>query len=248
MLETFRKRRRGLVKRIGKRLIRRLGAFLGQQSKVGTPAIFEPHVFPWAEELEREWKRVRDEVTRILVHRDALPGFAEISPDQYKIAPGDRWKTYFFHAFGHHDPEALRACPETARLLAKIPGLETAFFSIIPGGMHIREHRGITRALIRGHLALIVPGDPADCRMRVGSETRSWEEGRLFVFDDTVRHEVWNDADADRVVLLFDFRRPMRPLGRFVGAAFLRAIRLTAYVRDGLENHRRWRLRYREPG
>ena len=248
MLDALRRRRRGLVKRSGKRLIRRLGDFLGRQSTVGIPPIFDPCVFPWAEALEREWTRVRDEALRILARRDALPGFAEISPDQYKIAPGDRWKTYFFRAFGHRDREAERACPETARLLAGIPGLETAFFSIIPGGMHVPEHRGITRALIRAHLAVIVPGDPADCRMRVGTETRSWEEGRILVFDDTVPHEVWNDSDADRVVLLFDVRRPMRPLGRLVGAAFLRAIRLTAYVRDGLENHRRWRERYREPG
>lgn len=238
---ALRRRRRELVKRHGKRLIRRLGAFLGRQSRVGIPAIFDSRIFPFAAELECDWKRVRDEALRILERRDALPAFADISPDQCKIAPDDRWKTFFFQAFRHRDEDALRACPETARLLSRIPGLETAFFSILPGGMHVREHRGVTRALIRGHLALIVPGHPGECRMRVGAETQSWEEGRLVIFDDTVPHEVWNDTDADRVVLLFDFRRPMRPLGRLVGSAFLRAIRLTAYVRDGLANHARWR-------
>ena len=112
--------------------------------------------------------------------------------------------------------------------------------------MHIKAHRGITNGLIRGHLGLIVPGEPGACRMRVGEEMRYWEEGRLLVFNDTVLHEVWNDTDETRVVLLFDFRRPMRVPGRVLLAAFLWGIRLTGYVRDGRANHARWKERFQE--
>jgi beta-hydroxylase len=45
--------------------------------------------------------------------------------------------------------------------------------------------------------------------MRVSDQVTSWEEGRLLVFDETHEHEVWNDTDQNRVVLLFYVVRPL---------------------------------------
>ena len=55
------------------------------------------------------------------------------------------------------------------------------------------------------HLPLIVP---PGCGFRVGGETRLWEEGKAFAFDDTIEHEAWNDSDAPRAVLIFDVWNP----------------------------------------
>ncbi len=44
--------------------------------------------------------------------------------------------------------------------------------------------------------------------LRVGSDTRHWEEGKVCIFDDSVEHEAKNEADQTRVVLLFDIWRP----------------------------------------
>ncbi len=55
------------------------------------------------------------------------------------------------------------------------------------------------------HLPLILPG-PA--RFRVGNDTREWKMGQAWVFDDTIEHEAWNDADALRVILIFDVWNP----------------------------------------
>ena len=45
--------------------------------------------------------------------------------------------------------------------------------------------------------------------MRVGDKMIYWEEGKCVIFDDTHKHEVWNDTDGIRVVLLFDVFRPL---------------------------------------
>jgi aspartyl/asparaginyl beta-hydroxylase (cupin superfamily) len=37
---------------------------------------------------------------------------------------------------------------------------------------------------------------------------RTWEEGKLLIFDDTIEHEAWNDSGEDRIVLIFDIWRP----------------------------------------
>ena len=55
------------------------------------------------------------------------------------------------------------------------------------------------------HLPLILPG-PA--RFRVGNTTRDWKMGQAWVFDDTIEHEAWNDADELRVILIFDIWNP----------------------------------------
>lgn len=45
--------------------------------------------------------------------------------------------------------------------------------------------------------------------MRVKSEYHVWKEGQSIVFDDSLEHEVYNDSDEIRVVLIVDFFRPM---------------------------------------
>lgn len=56
------------------------------------------------------------------------------------------------------------------------------------------------------HLPLILPG-PAG--FRVGNETRNWRLGEAWVFDDTIEHEAWNEADETRVIMIFDVWNPL---------------------------------------
>ena len=86
-----------------------------------------------------------------------------------------------------------------------MPDLTTAGFSRMAPGTHIAPHEGWVTTVYRVHLGLVVPDGSA---LRVGGETRTWREGELLVFDDTVEHSPWNRASTDRIVLLFDFSRP----------------------------------------
>lgn len=63
----------------------------------------------------------------------------------------------------------------------------------------------MTNTRLIGHLPLIVP---PDCGFRVGNDTRQWQEGKAWLFDDSIEHEAWNGSDRPRVVLLFDIWRP----------------------------------------
>jgi len=56
------------------------------------------------------------------------------------------------------------------------------------------------------------------------------------VFDDTYEHEVWNDTDEERVILLFDFDRPMKLAGRVLNKTFLNVMKLTAFYQDPKKN------------
>jgi len=49
---------------------------------------------------------------------------------------------------------------------------------------------------------------PPGCGFRVGGETREWQVGRAWAFDDTIEHEAWNDSDIPRAILIFDIWHP----------------------------------------
>ncbi len=45
--------------------------------------------------------------------------------------------------------------------------------------------------------------------MRIDTEIRRWEEGKVLVLDDSFQHEVWNASkEATRYILLLDFLHP----------------------------------------
>lgn len=236
----LRRWRRRHVKRLGKRAIRGLSAFLGAQSTVGDLPVLRAGDFPWIGRVEAGFPAIRAELDRVLEAREHLPPFQMISRDQRRITTGDRWKVYLFFGFGYRVEGHCRQCPETARLIEAIPDMKSAWFSILAPGAYITPHRGISKGIVRLHMGLKTPRDRANCWMRVADQTVHWDEGRAFVFDDTYDHEVRNDTTEERVILIVDVERPMRPLGRWVGRAFNRGIRWTAYVQDARRKQMEW--------
>lgn len=102
-------------------------------------------------------------------------------------------------------------CPATMALLAKLPQPQipgaspNAMFSLLAPRTRIPPHTGVANVRLVAHLPLIVP---SGCQFRVGATTRDWVVGEVFVFDDTIEHEAWNDSDELRVVLIFDLWAP----------------------------------------
>ncbi|MDN5862996.1 MAG: aspartyl/asparaginyl beta-hydroxylase domain-containing protein [Salinisphaera sp.] len=239
-------RRRKWVKRFGKKLFRGgLLRYLERQSRIPNAPVLDTALFPWAQDLRSQWPQIRAELDTLLEHRAALPSFQEISPDQYKISPDADWKTFMLYGFGKRFDYGCQLCPQTAAALARVPGLTTAFFSILAPGKHIPRHRGVTKGLVRSHLGLRVPDQAQRCLMQVDDVDCVWREGEIFFFDDTYPHEVWNDTNQSRAVLLFDFERPMGRGGRAVSRLMMMALKRTAYYRDATRNQRDWERRYR---
>jgi len=153
--------------------------------------------FPFAAVLEAHAERIRAEFDGV---RDRMVDWAE--RDLY----GEGWKV--FGLFGFPNGEALeggvRACPETAALIARhVPTHGAAGFSLLKPGTRIRPHEGYQGSYLRCHLGLEIPA--GDCALRIEDETRRWEAGQALIFDDRLVHESWNLTAEDRVVLLIDF-------------------------------------------
>ncbi len=230
--QRFKKRRRKRVKRIGKWVMRSFSDFVGRQSLIGDRPVVDRDHFPHLQVFEDNWEVIRDEAAEILKHREAVPLFHEISRDQKRISTGSNWRTFILYGFGQPATKNVKQAPQTARLLSQVPNLQSAWFSILAPGYHIPPHRGPSKSFVTCHLGLLVPKDYKNCTLRVGTEKLNWRDGKLFIFDDTYEHEVHNNTEEERVVLLFHVDRPMRLWGRLFGKTFLGALKWTAYYQD----------------
>src|SRR5262245_61289907 len=216
LLQTVRRARRRMVKRTGRRLINAVAGFVAGQGLVADRPVYGTGDFPLLGRVEASWTDIRAELDSLLHDRSNLPAFHQISPDQKHISKEDHWKVFILFGFGVPIPRNCARCPKTTQLLRGVPGLRSAWFSILAPRYHIPRHRGVTKTALRAHLGLIVPTRSNKCRMQVDDRVVSWEPGKLLIFDDFYPHEVWNDTDEERVVLIFDFDRPMRLLGRLL--------------------------------
>ena len=162
-------------------------------SKVGNPPVYDAATFPWVAEIEREWPAMRAELDRVLERQAELPSFQTIATDVKTITKDDHWKTFFLVGFGVRSERNIARCPETWRIVRKVPGLKTAMFSIFEPGKHLPAHRGPYNGVLRLHLALMVPPHgPHELAIRVGDRICHWQEGKALVFDDAYEHEAWN--------------------------------------------------------
>lgn len=242
LYSEFKTRHKQFVVMQGEKLVRRLEQWIAQNSVVENVPFLNPHQFSWVADLEAQWTQIRAELDNVLMRVDQLPNFQDISEDQYSITQDDRWKTYFFYAYGYKAEKNCQRCPKTARLIEHIPGMKTAFFSILLPHKQIPEHRGPYKGVLRYHLALKVP-ETKLCGIRVGNEIRHWEEGKSLMFDDTFSHAAWNNTDEIRVILFVDFVRPMRFPASVLNQCMIQLIAWSPYVQSGKAKFMEWERR-----
>ena len=231
--------RRARVKMWGLALLKLLARFYSRQSLVPDVPIIPNENFPFVANLEANWAEIRAELDVILQDRESIPHLDKISPDQSRIAHSGKWKAFFLWGMGEELTGNTARAPRTAALLRTVPGLRSAWFSILSPQYKIKPHRGITKGVLRSHLGLIVPKKWRHCRMAVADQMVHWREGQCFVFDDSCTHQVWNNTDEERAILLFDFDRPMRWPASALNRMAMGLFKRTAYYRDARRNLKR---------
>jgi len=238
--KMIRKKKNDIVKDLGSSFLWGLEKFIANNSKIPTTPILNKEMFEWSSILEDNWMNIRKELDQILKHKDAIPRFQDISQDQKSISKDDDWRTYFLYGFGYKAKKNCLRCPLTTSLIEQIPGMTTAFFSILNKGKHIPRHRGVFNGFIRYHLGLKIPEPAASCRMEIENYTFNWEEGKGVLFDDTYQHEVWNNSNDERVVLLVDVIRPLNFHANIINKALINTIKHSYYVQDAKKNQEKW--------
>ena len=180
---------------------------------------------PWAAGLEASYPAIRAELASLLAEGVQFPETSDVvGRDQGNEG---RWSTYMLCTYGTWLEFACARMPVTTELVRRVPDVQIAGFAVLHAGAHLPRHRGPSKSL-RYHLGVIVPGPPGACRLAVGDGTVPWSEGAGLLFDDSVEHEAWNDADDDRYVLFVETRWPLSGVRRVLDRAAQGLVRFGA--------------------
>jgi beta-hydroxylase len=211
----------------------------------GNPSIYDSRIFSWAADLESNWTTIRGELAQLMMRRDALIGRGErLSPT---IGEDRGWTTFILTNYFRRHERNIEQCPETWRLVQRVPGLVSAMFSVLEPGKRLPAHCGPYNGLLRLHLGLIIPEPREAVAIRIDGAVHHWDEGRALIFDDTYEHEARNESGHTRVVLFIDFEKPLKFPARFVNRRLLRSYFFRPFVREGAQDQGRWARRfYRE--
>lgn len=188
------------------------------------PVVFDDveTICPELRALERSYDAIREEYLAVRNSLDRVRRYHELDGLQRELSasPSEskNWRVFFLDVMGRKPEDNCRRCPATADALSRIPGLFQAFFSILEGGKSIAPHSSPYWGYLRYHLALEVPDNEPQPRMRVHNRWITWTEGKGFLFDDTWDHELVNENPELRSVLIVDIARPMSPVGNAVHA------------------------------
>ena len=183
---------------------------------IGPPVLDVDVHFPAGERFAEAWREIRDEAMEVAAQLAEVPRFHEIMPEQTAISANDArdWRMLILKAYGVEVPENQARCPALAAIVAAAPEVLSASISFMAPKKHVPAHRGPFRGVLRFYLALSMPrladGRPGAV-LKVADREYRLEDGDYMLWDDTYPHEVWNESDQVRAVLLLDVWRPGMP-------------------------------------
>ena len=177
---------------------------------------YEREEFEWVPAVEAATGDMLDELNRALADDVPFRPYLQAREDRpnydfHGLLDNPAWSTLYLWENGGPVEQNVARFPKTFAALQGLPlphittRAPSILFSLLQPGARIEAHNGMINTRLICHLPLVVP---PGCGFRVGNEIRSWEVGKLLIFDDTIEHEAWNDSDSDRVVLIFDVWRP----------------------------------------
>lgn len=186
--------------------------------------------FPWLAEIEAATDVIREEMQAALASQRAeLVPYLQYADHEALAQWRDLnrnpdWTALHLIRMGEEVGINAELCPRTMDLLRRLPqpiisgASPNAMFSLLAPHTVIPPHVGVSNTRLVCHLPLVVP---AGCWFRVGAETREWNEGEAFVFDDTIEHEASNPSGQLRVVFIFELWHPDLSLVEQAGVAAL---------------------------
>jgi aspartate beta-hydroxylase len=175
------------------------------------PVFFDiSQTIPEFNTITNHFSEIQKEYQSLIHHKSTLPRYHDIDPGEAEISDrtAHNWNVYMLYLLGYQLEEAQQLCPKTCELIKTIPGLTQAFFSILDPKKSIPLHEGPYRGYLRYHLGIDIPKENKP-KIIVNNQAHCWQEGEAVLFDDSWPHEVINESDEPRAVLIIDVLRPL---------------------------------------
>lgn len=164
------------------------------------PKFYNAANFEWVKNLEDQYVIIREELN-VLTQQD-FTFLNNINPPN--LSSPDSWSNLYFYNFLWKNHENCKRFPKTYKIISSIPGVILAGVTILKSNSSVLPHTGETNTTIRCHFGIEIPNSLPLCGMQVGGEERSWQNGKVLLFNDAYTHSTWNNSNQNRVIILFD--------------------------------------------
>lgn len=205
--------------------------------------------YPKLKILEDNYELIKKECEAILAYNEEITDLKNLMGRTQGGIHEIKWKSFMLKG-GVYVKENCEQCPETTALLKKIPGVRTAFFSILSANQYISPHWGYYNGFMRYHLGLIIPNNNEnnECWIRIAKDKIPrdelaekgdkyyWKNGEGIVFNDNYTHEASNESDQVRVVLFLDLERKMPFIFSMINKLMLNIANNTSMVKKMAKN------------
>jgi len=212
--------------------------YVGHETR---PTYFDINTtYPSLNAITENAEMIKSEFEEALTSNRNLPNYHDIDPGEAKISnkTKNNWKVFMLYLLGHKPQNNRALCPNTCKLLEGIPHLIQAFFSILEPGKSIPLHEGPYLGYLRYHLGLHVPKNNPP-HIIINDQPYTWRENEAVLFDDSWPHQVINDSDDYRSVLIIDVLRPMPTLPTLINRFAANVIARHTYGRSVMKRIRR---------
>jgi len=154
------------------------------------------------ESIQEEWKQYKKT-------RGEGVFIDELSKDQELLNEDKKWKALFLYGYSFLNEKDLIHFPETAKLIQNnLDEITLVMLSTTESGKHIPAHTGNKYGVLRLQIGIDI-ADPEKCSLRVEDKTVHLKEKEIFIFDDTFEHELENNSNSNRTVLIIDYYKPL---------------------------------------
>ena len=176
----------------------------------------DPADFDWVPTVEAAFEEILSEARALQREQAEFGAYlkgdnSRPAYDLHGLKDNKDWGAFYLWYNGEPVAENQARCPKTTAVMETLPLVfsgqrcPNVLFSRLKAGSKIPPHNGMINTRLICHLPLIVP---ADCGLRVGNDVRQCETGKVWLFDDTVEHEAWNNSNEDRIILIFEVWKP----------------------------------------
>lgn len=164
-------------------------------------------IFPESKILEMHFPAIRKEITDLIDKRE-LTRYKDIDPIR-AAEVSENWKLYYVWFMWEENELARVDCPTLLNIIRKMPNVINATVAVLEPRVTLAAHEGPYAGILRYHIGIKIP-EKNPPYIRVMNKYHTWQVGKSIVLDDCYEHEVYNESDDIRVILMIDFMRPMR--------------------------------------
>lgn len=157
------------------------------------------------------------------IPRSIYPGLVKVNNDFSKIIRDEFYEVNgkklfndiqlnnnikFLHIIKNNKPKNIsKKFPKLMKALANVKRLKNVTFSLLPANTTRHMHNKHNKDLFRAHIPIILPEKVDECGICVEKECRTWKYNDFLLLDENLMHQVWNNSNTDRIILLIDVKK-----------------------------------------